>query len=199
MTVWLLALMCRESLLSHALRVARRYRDLISEAEVMSALDLGLSLAAAKFDPSRGGFQDLARPIVERVVKRTAKRELAWRSRSLEGLPTQPVLVDQQAELESWRNELKELLGPDYDTFMSHFGWGMSMRDLGRREERSFRSVRDSLQSSIQRVAERYDFDVGPMQRAEPGGLRVLRRSGGRTNRSRCRADRSSTVEEKKP
>ncbi len=167
--VWLLALLSRAALARDAEHVARRFRDVLTPAEVLSAVHLGMVQAVARFDPQRGRFRDWARPFVVGAVYKTVRRELRWRKRFAgeDALgPSDPRTPD----LATYRRELRELLGDDYDTFMGHFAYGESMRELGRATERSFRAVRESLARASRRV----ERALGHM----PGTSRLPRRSG---------------------
>jgi len=166
--IWLVAMSSREALRRDAERVARRFRDLLAPGEVLSAVHLGIAEAAVRFDPARGQFRQWARPFVVRAVYRIVRREIRWRQRFVEH-DADRALGPSTTASSTYRRELRDLIGDDYDLFMSHHAWGESMRSLGRATERSFRSVRES----ITRARRRVEAALDPL----PGAERKRRRA----------------------
>ncbi|MCC6625229.1 MAG: hypothetical protein IT385_28535 [Deltaproteobacteria bacterium] len=138
---------------------------------MLSAVHLGMAEAAVRFDANKGRFRRWARPFVVRALLRVVRRELRWKQRFVEHDVdlTQGVSATDDS---THRRALKDLIGEDYDLFMSHHAWGESMRSLGRATQRSFRSVRDSLARARRRV----ETTLAPL----PGSERARRRSARR-------------------
>lgn len=170
MTTWFLALLSRDTLLRRGLRLTRKYRDVVSNAEVMSAIDLGLALAVTKYDHARGPFVAFACPFVDRALMRLIRGELTWRSRNTELTSEEQVVSAEDASSATWRRELRDVLGHDFDTFMQHHAEGISLRELGRRQGRSFRAVREAVRRANRRVLRLYQLRLGPRTKARTSG-----------------------------
>lgn len=157
-THWLLALFCRPLLINRAMQLTRPFRDLFSPPEVESLVDFAIARATAKFMPRRGPFRAFARTFVERVILRAIRSEVRWRSRTTDIGECELVDTSGYADSCAMQSELQGLLGPDYSTYMSHYAWQRSMRDISRAEARSLRSVQQSIRRSNRSILETYGF-----------------------------------------
>lgn len=180
MSTWFLAFLSRDYLTRQAARLARRFRDLLSASEIESAVHLGISQAVLKFDPKLGRFRDFARPFVERVLRRIIAREVSWRKELAASQHEVDIVVEHAGDFDAWRNELRQLLGTDYDTFVKHFAFGWTMRELCRGEARSFREIRCALERARGLIYDAYGYLIPSTRPTRPLDLtdaRVAERS----------------------
>lgn len=171
---WLIPLLCRGALIRRAMQMSRRFRDVFTEAEIISIVDEAIARATLKFEAQIGPFRSFARTFVERAVLRAIAREVRWRGRICE-LDSHEVNdpASETADAEVRRSEVQLLLGSDYSTYFSHFAWQRSMRDISRAERRSIRSVQDSIARASRRLQERYGYESprpGPTKGARGRG-----------------------------
>lgn len=155
---WILAMLARPSLIRRAMHLSRRFRDVFSHAEIESLVDDGLAHAVDKFVPHRGRFRSFAQTFVDRKVLRGIARELRWRGRISDTDTHELHDPTERADADAIKSEVQALLGSDYSTYISHYAYLRSMREISRTERRSIRSVRQSIRRASIRLYERYGY-----------------------------------------
>lgn len=164
----LLVLVARRPMRSLGLRLTRRFRDLVSRDEVLSAVDFALLRAADRFDAEKGSFGAFAAIWVRREVLRLVRCELRWRNRYVSGEEVLEEASTEDAALAIERSEALRLIAADADElWRAHVGEGESLREIARTYGLSLRQVQTRITAAERRLRRTHaPWTLGPMRRS---------------------------------
>lgn len=150
----LLVLVARHPMQLFALRITRRFRDLVPREEILSAVDLGLLRAAKRYEAGKGAFSSFASIWVRREVFRLLRGELRWRARYVCGdaeIEDTPGAEDPSSAAE--RSEAARLCAGDLDElWRAHKADGEPLRDIAKTYGLSLREVQTRIARADQRL-----------------------------------------------
>lgn len=149
----LVVMLLHKPMNSYALRLARRYSDVVERDDVLGAAALGLLKAVRGFDPEKGPIRPFAMIWVRREVFLLVKRELTWRKQNLElawyadeEAPDTPFEEAEKAEI------MRALDVSEHAIWRAHVGHGVSVRDLAQTYRTSLRQIQNAIARSQRRL-----------------------------------------------
>ncbi len=150
----LVVLLLRQPMNAYALRIARRYSDVVERDDVLGAAALGLVKAVRGFDPEKGPIRPFAMIWVRREVFLLVKRELTWRKHNLElGYYVESEEAPDTPHEDAERAEVMRALDvSEHAIWRAHVGHDVSVRDLARTYRTSLRQIQNAIARSHRRL-----------------------------------------------
>lgn len=150
----LLVLVARRPMQLFALRITRRFRDVVPREEILSAVDLGLLRAAQCYDAGKGPFSGFAAIWVKQEVYHLLRRELRWRQRyvSSEVSIEDAAAADDPARAAEQAEVVRLCAGDIDEVWRAHKAEGESLRDIARTYGLSLREVQTRIGRADRRL-----------------------------------------------